>query len=1443
MKINKVLIAITVGMVVSWGGQVEGKPDDPFIKKSDVFFTQPRWDEMEAENQGKYSDYGVDATMWGFLPPTYPSFNFQTNFESSMSGYVNGIINHDLAGIDWVSRIEWDVIWDGMITKYPDTYEQAMVKRLDGSNLEIDWFAGHYFFSTHEPLFREYVEWQIRDVAFYGDDTGPGTVDAILFDSQQTTPAHYYWGGDFSDGCMANFNTWLTENYTTSELAALGIPDINTFHYGDFLKALGYTAMQYESETVNIPNDIELNNEYRHFLQDWNNTYLAELVKFTDNIAQQKGYPYQEGIGYIEVGTSSPLLDPYWNGIRMPFNDEFDFYVQEFNHRASDLTVSSDVMLMYKLAEAIDKPLALTAQPFPDWNYMVDNPGAVDLVRSWIAQAYANGATFMTPEHMWSYQGALQRYYDPAVGDYDYLYAWIGEKSFLLDGFESVAKVGLVYSHNAYRESQYDDFDVFAAAAGLMEQNIPYKLLIAGDDWWPKYLTDVDQSSAMDDFSVIVKTDFNGMPLDTAQADKLGSYGTKVVTWPDTASIYSLLPEEMSVDVAQVALFPRDNAELNAGMNNAPRIMHLVNRDFNAGTASINPKSNLTVTVNDSLFAGVSAGFVGAAYSQAGQATVHLNVSYSNGVTTVTVPSLTSWGIIELYTKAGFPCEDNPELCVPIEKETRTELFEVNLDPNPQGYVFFDGEGDSNEKIQRFEQNWAWGGYSAGGEISQNTQWTGLVQFQNGAKAGSRIYTRLDTQTSLTTTSKANKNSYEVDMSADDAAIVLNIATAPAQNWALLIRDNNTWWQSSTLAIPALGWDSLRTDRHAVHDFTWTALDSASTGVIDMDEVDDGGEAPITLGTSGTPNYSRITGFGVIALEDSNTVMSMMELGIYNSYFNIPQDEAIDTDGDGYSDEDEIAAGSDPLDASSTPMTVDSDGDGFTDVEERAAGSDENDAGETPLNLDSDGDGYTNVTENAADSDPYNAAKTPINFDGDSCVNIEDVFPRDASECLDFDNDTIGDNADLDDDNDGFSDVEEAAAGSDPFDANETPLNLDSDGDGFTNLVEIAAGSDPFDANSVPDTTDSDGDGYTDTVELAAGSDPADAASTPVNFDGDSCPNATDAFPTDATECSDFDNDGLGDNADQDDDGDGYNDDVEIAAGSDPLNASETPDNLDSDGDGFSNVVEVAAGSDPYDASETPINLDSDGDGYTDVDEVAAGSDPFDANSIPSIGPLVYITETFDNSIIPGQMFNLDNTGNGDEYIGRFSKGWAWGGYTSGAAITHNTQWGGIVQFQGGAKAGSRIYTRFDTASSMNGSGNSNVSTISVDISDNTAKLVLNIAESPGQNIAMLVRDDQGWWQSSSITLPALGYDANRSNNNVNINTLTWQKLDANHAAVIDMDSVNQGGESMTPSPVNSASSINLHAVTGFGIIALENKYSFLSINKLGLGNVAVTQL
>lgn len=1427
MKINQVLLAVSIGIGITYASEVISQPADPFIKKSDVFFTQPLWDEIVKENEGIYSEYNVDATMWGFTPPTYPNYNFQYSHESSMGDYVNGLLNHDLAGIDWVSRIEWDVIWEGMTTKYPNTYQQAMVKRLDGENLEIDWFPGHYFFSSHEPLFLEYVKWQIADVAFYGD-AGPGLVDAILFDSQQSSPAHYYWGGDFGDNCMANFNTWLSENYTASELFTMlelnPGEDINDFHYGTYLKGKGYTSASYEAETVEVPNNIPLSDVYRHFLQDWNNEYLAELVRYTDEIAEQKGYPYQEGVGYIEVGTSSPLLDPYWNGIRMPFNDEFDFYVQEFNHRADELNVSSDVMLMYKLAEAIDKPLALTAQPYPDWRYMVNNPDSVDLVNSWIAQAYGNGATFMTPEHMWTYApGETDRYYDPVAGDYDYIYEWIGEKSFFLDGFESVAKVGLVYSHNAYRQSQYDELDVFEAAAGLMEQNIPYKLVVAGDDWWPKSLTDADQSAAMDQYDVIVKTNFNGIPLDNEQATKLASYGSKVVTWPDVASINSLLPSEMSVSAANVALFPRENPNL-ASMDNAPRVMHIVNRDFNSGTKRMNAKNNFTVTIKDSLYSNVSAGFVGAAYSQAGQEPVHLDVSYSNGVTTVSVPNLNNWGILELYTKPGYPCEDTPDVCRTIEKESRIENLEVNDNPDGTGEVFLDGSGDDDtEQIHRFEQNWAWGAYSAGAQITQNTQWTGVIQFQQGAKAGSRIYTRFDETTELSLTSKANVSSYSVDMSGDDAAIVLNIASSPAQDWAILLRDDSGWWQSSAIGIEALGWSTEIVTTHQLNGLTWTALDASSAGVIDMDEVDAGGEAPIALGAPGVPDLRVVEGIGVIALEDSNSVMSIRGIGVANGFF-FPHgtEPVLDSDNDGYSDDEELAVNSDPFDAASTPINF--DGDACLNADD--AFPRDATRGCQVVVVDTDGDTYSDADEIAVNSDPYDAASTPINFDGDACLNIDDAFPRDATRgCEDETLDTDGDT---------YSDEDEIAVDSDPFDPASTPINYD--GDACLNVDDAF----PRDATRgcAVVVVDSDGDTYSDNDEIAVDSDPNDPASTPINFDGDACLNEADAFPRDATECFDFDNDGLGDNADLDDDNDNFSDVVEGEANSNPNDANETPYTIDTDGDSYSNGAEIDVDSDHLNAASTPINFDGDA---CDNDSDAFPRDATRGCNVDST--LVTITETFDDSIIPGQMYNLDNRNAGNEYAGRFSSGWAWGGFTSGNTITHNTNWGGIVQFQGGAKAGSRIYTRFDTMSAMNTGGNSNVSAISANLSDPSAQLMLSISQSPAQNIAMLVRTQSGWWQSSSISLSAQGWNGNGVDKNVAISSLTWRKLNDNNAAIIDMDNVNQGGESRTPSPTGSATTIDLQTVTGFGIIALQNRNTVLSINKIGLGNVAVTAL
>lgn len=62
-----------------------------------------------------------------------------------------------------------------------------------------------------------------------------------------------------------------------------------------------------------------------------------------------------------------------------------------------------------------------------------------------------------------------------------------------------------------------------------------------------------------------------------------------------------------------------------------------------------------------------------------------------------------------------------------------------------------------------------------------------------------------------------------------------------------------------------------------------------------------------------------------------------------------------------------------------------------------------------------------------------------------------------------------------------------------------------------------------------------------------------------LDTDGDTSPDEIDAFPSDPTETVDTDSDGIGNNADTDDDDDGHSDEVEITAGTDPLDATSTP--------------------------------------------------------------------------------------------------------------------------------------------------------------------------------------------------------------------------------------------------------------------------------------------
>jgi hypothetical protein len=66
---------------------------------------------------------------------------------------------------------------------------------------------------------------------------------------------------------------------------------------------------------------------------------------------------------------------------------------------------------------------------------------------------------------------------------------------------------------------------------------------------------------------------------------------------------------------------------------------------------------------------------------------------------------------------------------------------------------------------------------------------------------------------------------------------------------------------------------------------------------------------------------------------------------------------------------------------------------------------------------------------------------SPGDLDNDGVPDLEDWAPADARETSDFDDDGVGDNADTDDDNDGYVDTEEVRQKTNPKDANDYPVD------------------------------------------------------------------------------------------------------------------------------------------------------------------------------------------------------------------------------------------------------------------------------------------------------------------------------------------------------------------------------------------------------------------
>jgi len=278
----------------------------------------------------------------------------------------------------------------------------------------------------------------------------------------------------------------------------------------------------------------------------------------------------------------------------------------------------------------------------------------------------------------------------------------------------------------------------------------------------------------------------------------------------------------------------------------------------------------------------------------------------------------------------------------------------------------------------------------------------------------------------------------------------------------------------------------------------------------------------------------------------------------------------LDTDGDGWSDE-----GDDfPLDPTEY---LDSDSDGYPDS------SDDFPFDPTQWK-DSDGDGYgDNPQGNLGDAYPNDASRY-ADSDRDGIDDQADAFPYDPTQWEDADGDGMGDNpmgigADKfpndptqwgDIDGDGYGD-NSTGNNPDAFPTDATQWS-DMDGDGYGDnptgrLYDLfpenptqwedadgdGLGDNQSGTDADPYLNDFDNDGYNDTIDILP------RVASPGDLDNDKCLDGVDDFWDNPLECLDTDGDGIGNNADADDDNDEWTDADEIRANTDPLDPNSTP--------------------------------------------------------------------------------------------------------------------------------------------------------------------------------------------------------------------------------------------------------------------------------------------
>jgi hypothetical protein len=562
------------------------------IRRSDVVFMY--------DNPKMYEPYGCTVLGWAG----------RANAEHIAAAHAKGVRQFS-------TSIGFRTEGRGMID-FSDDFLDAACRDFAGEPIRVPWlwdheYKGHpfYWWCTNSPLFHDYLESRLKSAM----KTAP---DGLHIDDYTGTAGTVTWlSGCFCPHCTAGFRAYLSENVPTEKLAELGITDLSEFDYRQFLLDRGVKPEEYKRRRASLP----LAAQFHDF-------HVKAVTKFVAEYHQRarkiRGAP-------LTLCVNSGLNSPQ----NLAIAPHLSYFCCEVRHNAASLATPKHPIYVYKLADGLDRPVTSTASG-QDWAYVYEHnsPG---LVRTWAALSYAYGHTLMAPHRQWCYNKEKgTHWYTGPAEEYAWVYRFVRQNARLFDRYAAIAPVAVVYDNAARRMGKGN---IEPIAIELAETNVPFTVVVAGDDWLDYRL----DAKRLAQFKAVIVTE--DLAMDEPQRrliDQTESDG-RLVVWPDRDRLEKLVPTPVAVEGSgHVGAVPRGIP----GNDAAPVVVHLLNRQYDGEKDAMVPQTGFTLRLGDDLVGGRR--FTKAMLHAPKQDPIELALSTDQQHTVVRVPKLGLWAILTL---------------------------------------------------------------------------------------------------------------------------------------------------------------------------------------------------------------------------------------------------------------------------------------------------------------------------------------------------------------------------------------------------------------------------------------------------------------------------------------------------------------------------------------------------------------------------------------------------------------------------------------------------------------------------------------------------------------------------------------------------------------------------------------------------------------------------